>query len=278
MSYKTILVHVDESRHVARRVELAANIAAREDALLAGLAIAQIPDLPFDPITFDPANAYVDPQAEVPRQRATAQLEEFEELAREIGAASIEARLEENKTADDLALQARYTDLVVLGQHDPDDLGSPQVDFCETVILKSGVPVLVVPFAGAGSTTGASVLIAWNASIEAVRAVHYALPMLKHAGHVDVAVFDPESQPREYRAMPDKDIVTYLARQGIDATVTRRVSKGDIGKHLLSLAGELGSDLLVMGAFGHMRLRELLLGGITHGILRSMNLPVLMAH
>jgi nucleotide-binding universal stress UspA family protein len=279
MAYKIILVHVDESRHVGKRIAMAANIAAHDNARLIGVAIAEIPDVPFDPITFDPADPYIDPLVEVPRQRAAATLSDFEDLARQFGAASIETRLEENKTADGIGLQARYTDLVVLGQYDPDDPGiSTSPSFAETVILKCGVPVLMVPYAGAVAGAVHTALVSWNASLQAVRAVRYALPLLQRASKVDVAVFDPQSQPRDYRAVPDKDILAYLAAHGIAATVTRQVTNGEVGKALLSLAGDLASDLLVMGAFGHTRLREILMGGVTREILRSMTLPVLMAH
>ena len=281
MSYKTILVHVDGSRHVNRRVEIAAKTAARYDAHLVGIALTGLPELFYDPLMFNPVDPAIEPLLQVPRQRAADALANFEDLARQFHRGSIETRLEENESARGVSLQARYCDLVVLGQYDPDDTeSSTRPDFAETVILESGVPVLMVPFASAAADTGRRVLVSWNASQQAVRALHYALPMLQRAAQVDVAVFDPETLPAAYRAVPDKDILEPLARHGIQAKVTRQVTAGDIdtGNALLSLATDLVSDLLVMGCYGHARLREVLLGGVSRAILKSMTLPVLMAH
>jgi nucleotide-binding universal stress UspA family protein len=281
MSYKTILVHVDGSRHVNRRIEIAARLAALHDAHLVGLALSGLPVILYDPLMFNPVDPAIEPLLQVPRQRAADALDNFEDIARQFHVGSIETRLEENESALGVSLQARYCDLVVLGQFDPDDTeASTRADFVETVLLECAVPVLLVPFAGGVAGTGRRVLVSWNASKEAVRAVHYALPMLRRAEQVDVAVFDPETLPAAYRAVPDKDIAEALARHGINAKVTRQVSAGDIdiGNALLSLSTDLGSDLLVMGCYGHTRFREILMGGVTREILRSMTLPVLMAH
>jgi nucleotide-binding universal stress UspA family protein len=281
MSYKTILVHVDGSRHVNRRVEIAASLAALDDAHLIGVALTGLPELFYNPMMLDPVDPALEPLLKVPRQRAADALANFEGIARRFHVGSIETRLEENESALGISLQARYCDLVVLGQFDPDDTeSSTRDDFAETVILECGVPVLMIPFASAVAGTGRRVLVSWNAGKEAVRAVHYALPMLQRAAQVDVAVFDPETLPTSYRAVPDKNILEWLARHGIAAKVTRQLTTADIdiGKSLLSLAADLGSDLLVMGCYGHTRFREVLLGGVTREILRSMTLPVLMAH
>jgi nucleotide-binding universal stress UspA family protein len=281
MFYKTILVHVDGSRHVFRRVEIAARLAALHDAHLVGLALSDLPQIFYDPLMFNPVDPAIDPILQAPRQRAADALDNFTEIARQFHTGSIETRLEENETALGVSLQARYSDLVVLGQYDADDSeASTDPDFTKTVILESGVPVLMVPFASAVADTGRRALLSWNASKQAVRAVHYALPLLQRASQVDVAVFDPESLQAEERAVPEKDIVEFLARHGIKATVTRQVTTGDIdiGSALLSLATDRGSDLLVMGCYGHTRFREVLLGGVSRAILRSMTVPVLMAH
>lgn len=281
MSYKTILVHVDNSSHVNLRIEVAATLAARYDAHLVGLALTGLPDVYFDPLMLNPVEPAVEPLLQVPRQRAADALANFEDIARQFHVGSTEARLEENESVQGIILQARYCDLVVLGQFDPDDAeSSTTADFPESVILECGVPVLMVPYASAVTTTGTHALVSWNASKEAVRAVHYALPILERASQVDVAVFDPETLPSAYRAVPDKHIVASLARHGVIAKVTRQVTTSDIdiGKALLSLATDHACDLLVMGAYGHTRFREILLGGVTRQILRSMTLPVLMAH
>jgi nucleotide-binding universal stress UspA family protein len=282
MSYKTILVHVDSSPRVNLRIQIAATLAARHDAHLIGLALTGLPEFVFDPMMLNPVDATtIGPLLAALRQRAADALANFEDIARQFKVASTEARLEENESVQGIILQARYTDLVVLSQFDPDDTeSSTSSRFAETVILESGVPVLMVPYASTVRSVGTRALVSWDASIQAVRAVHYAVPMLQHASQVDVAVFDPEKLPSAYRAVPDKHIVASLARHKISANVRRQATTSDIdiGNALLSLAAQQGSDLLVMGAYGHRRFREILLGGVTREILRSMTLPVLMAH
>lgn len=281
MTYKTILVHVDGSRHANRRIAIAAKLAALYDAHLVGVALTGLPEFFYNPMMLDPVDPALEPLLKVPRERAAAALANFEGIARQFHAGSLETRLEENESARGISLQARYCDLVVLGQFDPDDPeSSTRDDFAETVMLESAVPVLMIPFASAVAGTGQRALVSWDAGKEAVRAVHYALPMLQRAAQVDVAVFDPETLPASSRAVPDKDILEWLGRHGVAAKVRRQQTAGDIdiGKALLSLAADLGSDLLVMGCYGHTRFREVLLGGVTREILRSMTLPVLMAH
>jgi nucleotide-binding universal stress UspA family protein len=281
MSYKTILVHVDGSKHLFQRVEVAAKIAEQNDAHLVGVALVEFPAIFYDPPFVNPVDPSIEPLLQVPRQRATEALANFEHFARKFNVASVETRLEENAGAREVSLQARYCDLVVLGQYDPfDTQSSTRADFAQTVILECGVPVLMVPFTRLVDGIARRALVSWNASKEAVHAVHYALPILHRAEHVEVAVFDPDVLPSTYRAVPDRDIVEWLARHGITATVTRQATSGDtdIGNALLSLANDSLSDLLVMGCYGHSRFREIVLGGVTREILRSMTLPVMMAH
>ncbi|MES2759313.1 MAG: universal stress protein [Pseudomonadota bacterium] len=281
MFFKTILVHVDGSRHVDGRIEIAARLAALHDAHLVGLALTDLPQVFYDPMMFNPVELTLDPLLQAPRQRAADALDNFTQTARQFHSGSIETRLEENESALGVSLQARYADLVVLGQYDAEDAdASANADFAKIVIMEGGVPVLMVPFASAVANTGRRALVSWNASKQAVRAVHYALPLLQRASQVDVAVFDPQTLPAGQRAVPDEDIIEFLARHGIKANVKRQVTAGDIdiGNALLSLATDLGSDLLVMGCYGHTRLREVLLGGVSRAIFRSMTLPVLMAH
>jgi nucleotide-binding universal stress UspA family protein len=283
MSYKTILVHVDSSRHVNLRIEMAAALAARYDAHLVGLALTGVPDIYFDPLMLNPVDPAIEPLMKVPRQRAAEALANFEAIARQHQVGSTETRLEENESLEGIILQARYCDLVVLGQYDPDDTESiTSADFPERVIFECAVPVLMVPYASTitGSGAGRRVLLSWNASKQAVRAAHFALPIFERAAQVDVAVFDPDKLPTAYRAVPDKQILAWLGRHQVAATVTRQVtaSDSDIANSLLSLANKQGADLLVMGAYGHTRFREIMLGGVTREILRSMTLPVLMAH
>jgi len=180
----------------------------------------------------------------------------------------------------DPALHARYVDLTILGQLDPDrgdaDLIRPRP---EHVTLASGRPILVVPYAGHFETVGRHVLIGWNATREATRAVNDAMPLLAAADVVTVLTIDAREGPDAHGELPGADISLHLARHGVKAEVERTVSAGiPAGDVLLSRAADLGADLLVIGAYGHSRVRELLLGGATRSILQSMTVPVLMSH
>jgi nucleotide-binding universal stress UspA family protein len=180
----------------------------------------------------------------------------------------------------DPALHARYADLAILGQLDPEraepDLIRPRPD---QVALASGRPVLIVPYAGHFDNAGRRVLIAWNATREAARSVSDAMPLLTSAELVTVLTIDPREGPHGHGEIPGADIALHLARHGVKAEIERTVSAGlPVGEVLLSRAADLGADLIVMGAYGHSRAREMLLGGATRSVLRSMTVPVLMSH
>jgi nucleotide-binding universal stress UspA family protein len=138
---------------------------------------------------------------------------------------------------------------------------------------------LIVPYAGHFATIGQRVLVGWDTSREATRAIRDALPLLGTAQAVTILSIDPQPTREGHGAVPGADMACYLARHGIDAVAEWSVSNGiDAGNVLLSRAADLSADLLVIGAYGHPRFRELVLGGVTRTILESMTLPVLMSH
>jgi nucleotide-binding universal stress UspA family protein len=279
MSYKTVLVHVDESQHASERVKLAATVAMAEHAHLIGTATTGASRY----IQRNRMLAEMDPNfgihLEFLRQRARRGLQEFETVAEKIGIPSFETRLVDDEAGGGVCLQARYCDLVVIGQSDPEEM-SPVVmpDFPQYVVLNSGRPVLIIPCHGQFDSIGNRVLVAWDASMAAIRAVTGALPLLHRAQVVDVMVFNPQSQPQAHGAVPGADITLYLARHGIKVEVTQRETDREIGHALLAAASELDCDLVVMGGYGHSRFREILLGGVTRTVLESMTVPVLMSH
>jgi len=176
-------------------------------------------------------------------------------------------------------LNARYSDLVIAGQRerDAEDDAGLAPEFVDELVLSAGRPVLLVPYAGRFPDTGKRVLVAWNASAEAARAVADALPLLARAENVNVVVFEP-GRTGDHGEEPGADAALYLARHGVKATVSTYGSPDvDIGSQILSRAADNGADLIVMGAYGHSRMRELILGGATRTILESMTAPVLMS-
>ena len=172
-----------------------------------------------------------------------------------------------------VARQARAIDLVVLGQRDPDRAGD--LDAPEDVILACGRPVLMVPYAGEFDRIGEQALVGWNGSREATRAVHDALPLLASSKATTILTVDPDEDGSEQ----GEELVRHLARHEIRAAAEVRQS-GDraVADVLISRAASLGCDLMVMGAYGHSRLRETILRGVTRDMLRRMTLPVLMTH
>jgi nucleotide-binding universal stress UspA family protein len=178
-----------------------------------------------------------------------------------------------------VALHARYADLVVIGQQKPDSTGGVSREFERSLPAVAGRPVLVVPYAFERRPVGRQVLVAWNASREAARAVVDALPFLMRADQVHVVAFDPQVSARAHGEEPGADIALYLARHGVKVAVSRYDAQDmDTGNLLLSRAFDLSADLIVMGAWGHSRLREFVLGGVTRTLLESMTVPVLMSH
>lgn len=283
MSYKTILVHVDDAKNATARIELAAGLALADGAHLIGSALTGVSRFLFETMAPDgiaPGSIpSIEPYLKTLRQRADSMLEKFEEIASRTGVTSFEKRLTDDEAVGGLSLQARYCDLAVLGQYDPEGVApSTYANLPEYVAMNSGCPVLVVPYGAEIRSTGRRVLIAWNGSGEAAKAVRSAIPLLRRAEIVEVAVFDRDIPPDAHGEQPGADIALFLARHGIKVDVLQRSTESKVGDALLSLASDLNSDLLVMGCYGHTRFREVLLGGATRTILRSMTLPVLMAH
>lgn len=279
MSYKTILVHVDDAKGATARIELAARLALLDDAHLIGSAMTGVSRYLIDAAMANAGMASIEPYLDALRQRTERTLVPFEETARRLGVRSIEKRTTDDDATNGLALQARYCDLLVLGQYDPDGQAPPTyANLPEYAAINGGAPVLIVPYSGDHRSAGRRVLVAWNGSIEAAKAVRSALPLLRRAEMVEVAVFNPIAQAEAHGEQPGADIALYLARHGIRVDVLQETTHTDVGDALLSLAANLNSDLLVMGCYGHSRFREVLLGGATRTVLRTMTLPVLMAH
>jgi nucleotide-binding universal stress UspA family protein len=171
------------------------------------------------------------------------------------------------------------SDLVILGQVEPDVVMPTGPSFPADVVMGAGRPALVVPFIGARATWGERILVAWNASREAARAVNDALPFLACAKSVTVLTVNPEQNGLEARREPGADIALHLARHGVKVEAERSIARGiTVGDAILAEIGDNGHDMLVMGAYGHSRLREFVLGGVTQEMLQVMAVPVLMSH
>ena len=280
MSYKTILVHVDDSAALAARVEIACKIARQQNAYLIGAATTGVSQSIYQGVVVDMSAEYIAGYVDSLQERAAAALESFAAIAARLGVDATERRLVDDETSIGINWQARYCDLVVLGQPDPAAL-TPFVphDFPQTVALHSGCPVLVVPYAGQFTGFGKKMLVAWDGSREAKQAVRDAIPLLQQAKTVEVAVFNPSQRPDTHGEQPGADIALYLARHGIRIVVREIiVPHADIGDALLSHMADIEAGQLVMGCYGHSRFHEILLGGVSRTVLSSMTAPVLMSH
>lgn len=276
MSYKTILVHVDHTRHAEARIKAAAQLAITENAHLIGAAMTGLSRFAYLDSGIDLAAAIIAAELDALNQRANAALAAFDAIASSAGVLSFERRLVNDDPSGGLALLARYADLVVLSQADREDPVARAVSGVpEYVVLNGGRPVLILPYAGRFPAIGGNALVAWDESTGATRAVTNALPLLKRAAKVTLAVFNPaDAEGRD----PGADIALYLARHGVNCEVVCQRTAIGVGDSLLSMAADLRSDLIVMGGYGHTRFRELLLGGVTATLLKSMTVPVLMSH
>ncbi len=283
MAIQDLLVHIDNSPTCHQRLEMAIRLAQNHQAHLTGLYV--MPQIGY-PVHADVASALRalekarQETQQVMRQRTEAARTAFEIETEREGLASVsEWRAVEGDMTTKLDESARYTDLVILGQHDPDDTSSPNRGLADHLVLSSGRPCLVVPYIGPQATLGQRVLVAWNASREAVRAVNDALPILKNAESVIVLAANPSIGDAGEGAIPSADICHHLARHGVRAEAGSTIGPNiDAGNLLLSQAADLGADMIVMGAYGHSRMRETVLGGVTRHLLQHMTVPVFMSH
>lgn len=282
MSFKTILVHLDHSQRSPARAALAARWARAHESHLVGLVPTGLLDgvIPADAVATGMTD-FIAESADYLRRRAEAISREFRQSIAATGSLSYEVRLVEGATIDAVVQHGRASDLVVLGQDDASHAMDISLHgLAGHVLMEVGQPVLIVPSAGQFEGIPRNAVVAWNGSREAAVALHAALPALRRASRVTLASF---RGPKEEEADDDRqpsaaDMLRFLSRHGIQATFERNVTGIDVADALLSRVAELGADLLVMGGYGHSRLRELILGGVTRQILAQMTVPVLTAH
>jgi nucleotide-binding universal stress UspA family protein len=278
MTYKTIVVHVGVDARRRERLDVASGLAAAFDAHLVGLFALTELLVPF--ALGGNAGMVIEAEQRWRSEAAEAAKHDFAAAVARAGVQKSEWRRSDRGALGAARVSARYADLVVIGQPDPDRSVEEHMPgyFVEELVLSAGRPVLVVPYAGRFPGVGARVLVAWNASREAARAVTDALPLLQRAKWVEVVAFEPERSGADHGAEPGADIALYLARHGVKVSVARQQAGIDVGSQILSRAADSDADLIVMGAYGHSRARELVLGGATRSLLEAMTVPVLMAH
>ncbi|MFZ6800341.1 universal stress protein [Undibacterium sp. Di24W] len=280
MTYKTILVHVDETQSSVKRTQIAHTLAAKFDAHLTGIALTGVSRYIFESTDLGVGDPNIMLHLSALRERAEKAISRFKQSSTDLGVSTTECVIANDEANGGLGLRARYADLIVIGQTNLNE-PSPSVmsDFPEFMVVNSGRPVLVVPHARTSSTTiGERCVVAWDGSRESARALTDAIPLLKLSKIVHVLIVNPNQTEQTHGEEPGADVALFLARHGIKVEITTRFSTHDKGRAILDVCKENGADLLVMGAYGHSRFREMIMGGATRTVLEAMEIPVLMAH
>jgi nucleotide-binding universal stress UspA family protein len=278
MTFKDIVVHLDDSRNHDVRTGVAIELAQRFDAHLTGVYVKSPVYLPAY-VAAQVGPDVIELHAKAASEAADKAGAAFNETTSKEGVIA-EMRVGEGPLDEVLALHARYADLAVVGQTDPDgEAPADDVDVPGHVVLFSGRPVLVVPYAGRFKELGKRILVAWNGSREAARAVNDAMPLLEKAAQVTVLAVNPSETRDPLGDLPGADISLHFARHGVTVEASQIVADDiDVGDMLLSRISDGGYDLVVMGGYGRSRLRELVMGGASRHLLHHMTVPVFMAH
>lgn len=257
--------------------EFAVSLAETFDAHLLGVAFAYEPVIPGSVMGGIPPE-FIEAQRTESDKKARAAIERFNAAAKRSSLSS-ESRVVTasiSSAAEQLGHIARRFDLAVVGQPDR-ETGMPEEVVDEGVLFESGRPVVFVPYIFKGPAKLDRVMVCWDGSRAATRAIADALPLMKKAKQVEVVIV-ATGRPKSDE-VPGADLGQHLARHGLKVEVKRITSPDiDVPSTILSYAADSSADMLVMGGYGHSRLREFVLGGVTRGLLESMTVPVLMSH
>lgn len=273
-------MHVVVDLNGARRpTAIAADLARQLDAHLTGVALAFEPVVPVYTMTTPLPTDLIVSAHEQAVNDAKSAAAAFEKIAAAAGVCYA-SRTTESVGSDGLEGVTRglaLSDLLVVGQQNPDVPEPMREALIEAILFQAGAPVLIIPYAGVTSFAPGRAIVAWDGSAAAAHAVRAALPLLHLAKEVVVVIV--REKIKRSTELAGADIATHLARHDLHVEVREITNAtGDIGQTILSFAADESADWLVMGGYGHSRMREFFLGGATRGILESMTLPVLMAH
>jgi nucleotide-binding universal stress UspA family protein len=278
MSFDTLLVHIDGEPGTRERVQVAMRLASEMRSRVVGLYLVPGASLPAQIAATLPEDIVTRRVEEAASARLSAEAG-FRDAAAAARVQTIDFRAPAEDPIEAAVTHARSADLFIVGQRDPQ---ASEMGFAErllaTALLGAGRPLLVIPYIGAPERVGRKVLVASDGGREAARAIGDALPILERADRVHVLLATGTRETQDFTQASGR-LASWLRDHRVDATIEAYdASPAEAGPLLLSRAADLDSDLLVMGGYGHSRLRELMLGGMTRTVLESMTLPVLMAH
>jgi nucleotide-binding universal stress UspA family protein len=287
MALKDVLVYVDQTENSLTRLRLAGELAVRHDSHLTALYVrewnrdqlnlrkaAEIGLVSAGGLHNLDHQVVATIEAAADRQRAI-----LAELTRERGLRA-ELVAVDGVAAVVVPQYARYADLCILGLDEVEGPASINYTFSEQLLFVSGRPVLFVPPDGSFAALGRHIAVAWNSSRPAARALNDALPLIEHAEHTTIIMINPSGFIEGHPGPPGEQIDEHLKRHGADVSAVRLedVPRDEIADRLQDEAQARGADLIVAGAFGHPRLWEKMLGGVTHDLMARMRLPVFMSH
>jgi nucleotide-binding universal stress UspA family protein len=277
MAIKDILHLIDNDAKPGPAAGVALDIATRQDAHVTGVALAIDPIVPgfiVAPIPVELIEAARDDALKM----ADDAVRRFRAAAKLAGAAH-ETRVAEvlmGGVPEQFLAQCRVTDLVVIGQDDPSKPEPMREILIEQALFEGTAPILVVPYIAKPAFAAGRVMVAWDGSRTAARAVHAAMPLLAQADTVSLVMI---GRATAAEGEPGADVATWLARHGLKVDIETIPAPGvSIADAIINHSSDRGFDLVVMGGYGHSRVREFLIGGATRDILASMTVPVLMAH
>jgi nucleotide-binding universal stress UspA family protein len=277
MSLKDLVVHLVAGRDHQPAANYAISVAATFDAHVAGAAVAFEPVIPATITGTIPVDV-IEAQRVENTRAAQEVLDRFEQAAQRAGV-SAETRLLDGTlpgSADTFARLARRFDLAVIGQAQRGQSGAEDL-IIEGALFGSGRPVLVVPYIQKQGLRLERVVACWDGGRPAARAMGDALPFLGKAKKVDVVIV--ASEPGKGDEMTGINIGRHLSRHSVDVEIKRITTRDvDVASAILSYAADVSADFLVMGGYGHSRLREFILGGVTRSVLKAMTVPALMSH
>jgi nucleotide-binding universal stress UspA family protein len=274
---KDIVVNLSVGEAGAYAGDYAVSVASALEAHVTGIAFV------YDAVVPVASMGYIPPEVIETQQRdseaaAKAALDRFAAATSRAGlsAEPIQVAASFAGAGEQFGLIARRFDLVVVGQAEPKN-GTVEELIAESALFESGRPVIVVPYIQKAPLKLDRVMVCWDGSRAATRAIADAMPLLERAGQVELVIAGKERGKRD--EIPGADMGQHLARHGLTVDV-KRVSGGDIdvADALLSHAADANIDFVVMGGYGHSRLREFVLGGVTRSILRAMTAPTLLSH
>lgn len=269
-----VLVHVRRSEGRTPAADAGLSLAQSLDAWVTGLHVVPIAAAAFASpeavamYVHESDVAYRDALASEPAWRAQLQ------------AAGVEGEwcVSQGDTVEALCHASRWCDLVVMERPQLNPDAPTGWGLVSRTVFGACAPIVVVPEAAACRSIGRRIVVAWNRSREAALAIRGALPLLRRARQVVVLEGDPGENPFGLRWLPPLDLRAWLARRGVDASFKPFDARRDIGAAVLGAAHDAEADLVVMGAWGHSRITELVLGGTTRHVFEHSDLPLLVAH